>query len=179
MTFHLLSLFLAGVFLLWSARGLHFYYDDWPLVAAVTRGEASVAWLFAPHNEHLIVVPKLVFASLYQLVGAGSALPYLAVTIGLHVTVCHLLFRLSLQGGADPWHAAVAAAGFATFAAGIENILFVVTLGLLAAVALGIGTILELGRPRPRSWLVVTMTTVSFMSFGIAPVLLAVSGCCS
>ncbi|WP_377643916.1 hypothetical protein [Oryzobacter terrae] len=176
LTFHAVSLALVSSFLLWSARGLHFYYDDWPLVAAVTRGDASISWLFAPHNEHLILVPKLVYAGLYAVVGAGSALPYLAVTIGLHLMVCHLLWRLSIRGGADPWHSTLAVAGFATYAAGVENILFVVTLGLLAAVALGIATLLEVSRPRPRGWLVVVMTTGSFLAFGIAPLLLALIG---
>src|SRR5262249_34675923 len=47
------------------------YSDDWNLVPLITGHEPlSLAWLWAPHNEHRIVTVKLVSIILYRLTNA-------------------------------------------------------------------------------------------------------------
>ncbi len=87
--------------------------DDWAIVNAVNRGDVSPAWLTAPHNEHWILLPKLVYAALGALVGFDTPWVFVAVTIGLHLVLCHLLWRIAIRGGGDPWLATVAGFGFA------------------------------------------------------------------
>ena len=73
LAFHLSSLAVVAGVLVWSARGLQFYWDDWALVAALSRGDFSAAWFFGNHNEHWIMLPKLVYALLYRCSGSGRS----------------------------------------------------------------------------------------------------------
>ena len=167
---HLLSLAAAAVLIVWSARGLQFYYDDWAMVAAINRGEPLWGWLMAPHNEHWILVPKLVFAGLHSLVGFGSVWPYALVTLALHLTLCHLLWRFAVRCGADPWLATIAALGFAVYCAGVENILVAMEMLFVGSMVLGTLTFLELTRGRPRPALVVLWSVLNVMTFSLGPV---------
>ncbi len=172
---HVSSLLLAAGVIAWPARGLQFYYDDWALIAALNRGDFSVSWLLAPHNEHWILLPKLVFSLLGFTAGAGSVWPYVAVTILLHLVLCHLLWRVAVRGGSDLWFATIAAAGFALYGAGVEDILFSVQMGLVGSMVLGTATILELNSPRPRPAIVIVLSVLNVMTFGLAPVFLSLS----
>ncbi len=119
-----LSLCIGGaVCSAWTARGLQFYWDDWAIVSALNRGDFSLSWLMANHNEHWILLPKLVYSC--------STDRGLRVSLAIHrgdpdapprpgspsVEAGH-------SGGADPWLATLAALGFALYAAGVEDILF-------------------------------------------------------
>lgn len=174
---HLTSLTGAVALLLWSARGVNLYWDDWALINAVQSRVLGIGWFFQPHNDHWIVLPKILFWLIYRVGGGGSAVPFIVVTIVLHALLAHLLWRVAVRAGCNRWLATVAVAGFALFAGGVENILFAVQMGLVGSAALGTVAFLELQRPRPRPIVVVLASVVSVMSFGLAVVFLAICAC--
>ncbi len=174
--FHAVSLSIAAIMLVWTAKGLQFYWDDWAIISALSRGDFSVPWLMNSHNEHWILLPKLVFSLLHVTLGFGSVWPYIAITLMLHLLLCHLLWRLAIRGGADPWLTGWASLGFALYAAGIENIFFVIPMGVVANMVLGTATLLELNRPRPRPVVIVLLSTVNVVTYSLAPVFLVLSG---
>lgn len=165
----------AALLLCWSARGLQFYWDDWAVIAALGRGDFSTSWLLSSHNEHWFLLPKLVFAGLHASVGAGSVWPYVAVTLALHLLLCHLLWRLALRAGADEWLAGLATLGFALYAAGIEDILFPTPMGVIANMVLGTLTVLELTRDRPRPVVIAVLSTLNVITYSLASVFLVLS----
>jgi len=173
---HLLSLVLTGAYVLWTARSVPFYWDDWAFVSAL-GADPSWSWAIAPHNEHWVVLPKLGYWLVDAIFGTGAAFPYVALTVVLHVVLAHLLWRLAIRSGANDWLATIAAGGFVVFAAGIENVLFAVQMSLVGSAVLGTLGVLELARPgaRPRAPIVVVTTCLSVMTFGVSVVFLAVS----
>lgn len=172
---HLGSLALLGCYLVWTARGMRFVYDDWSFVVPLTRGQPSVSWFLEPHNEHWVLVPKAVYAGLNSLFGFGTVWPYLLVTLSLHLLLCHLLWRMAVRSGSDPWLASLGVVVFAVYAAGVENILWAFQIGLVGNMVLGTLTMLELGRPRPRAVVVAVLCLLNVATSGIALVFLVLA----
>ena len=170
---HLASLAVAAVCLVWPARHMTLAYDDWSFFVPLERGDRSASWFLAPHNEHLVLLPKLVYAALESVFGFGSVAPFLAVTLVLHLVLCHLLRRVMTGAGADPWLATAAAAGFALYAAGVENILWAFQMALVGSLVLGMLMLSELARTRPRPALVAVLGLASVATSGLGIVVLA------
>jgi hypothetical protein len=175
LTFHLGSLVVIAGYLAWTARGMTFVYDDWSFVVRLSRGDLSARWLLEPHNEHWVLLPKAVYAALHALFGFGSVWPYLAITLLLHLLLCHLLWRMAVRSGSDQWLASLGVLAFAVYAAGVENILWAFQIGLIGNMVLGTLTMLELGRPRPRLLVVAALSLLNVATSGIALVFLALA----
>lgn len=175
LTFHLASLVVIAGYLAWTARGMTFVYDDWSFVVPLSRGDLSARWLLEPHNEHWVLLPKAVYAALHALFGFGSVWPYLAVTLALHLLLCHLLWRMAVRSGSDEWLASLGVLAFAVYAAGVENILWAFQVGLIGNMVLGTLTMLELGRLRPRALVVAVLSLLNVATSGIALVFLALA----
>lgn len=168
LAFHLVSLAALAGYLAWSARGMTFVYDDWSFVVPLSRGELPARWFLEPHNEHWVLLPKAVFAGLDALFGFPSVWPYLTVTLGLHLLLCHLLWRMAVHAGSEEWLASLGVVAFAVYTAGVENILWAFQIGLIGNMVLGTLTILELARPRPRSLVVALLSLLNVATSGIA-----------
>ncbi len=172
---HVVTLATAAVVLGWTAKGSQFYYDDWSFIVPILRGEPdSIGWFLQPHNEHWVLLPRLVYAGLHDVLGFPSVYPYLAVTIALHLVLCHQLWRLSLRGGANAWFATVAVVGYALFAAGVENILWDFQMGLIGNMVLGAWMVLDLSGERPRPIRAAVLAALNVMTSGVALVFLVV-----
>ncbi len=136
----------GGLYLVWLARPLWFLLDDWEFLlhrGVTLTGEHS---LLQPHNEHWGTLPILVFRGLFHVVGVGHYLPYVMVTIGLHVLVCALFVIAARRAGADPWVGVVLAAVLAFFGPGGINIFWDFQMGFLGPMALALGGLLVVDR---------------------------------
>jgi len=83
---------LTGVLLLWMGRHLGFYYDEWDFI--LDRRGLSAHSLLAPHNEHLVVVPVLVYKVLLATFGFDTYTAWRVVIVVVHITGVLLLFLL-------------------------------------------------------------------------------------
>ena len=68
-------LVLTAGLILYLGRSTGFYFDEWNFVLSRRGWDAQA--LLMPHNEHLSVVPVLIYKTLFSTVGIDSYLPYL------------------------------------------------------------------------------------------------------
>jgi hypothetical protein len=134
---HLASLVVAGAFIARAMRGQWFYYDEWDFL----REDAEWA-LLMPHNGHLSLLPRLVTTLIKGVAGLHEYWPYLIVTVLVHLLLAHLLWRLMLRTGANPWLATIAVFGFALLAPGSENVLWAFQVGFILPLVTGTGAFL-------------------------------------
>ena len=139
---HLLLLVGAGAVLAVAVRGQWFFGDEWAFIQARDIGRDPVAALLEPHNEHLSVLPVLVYRGLLAQVGLHTYWPYLAVVLALHLLLAHLLWLVMVRSGARPVTAAALAMLGALLGAGGENLLWAFQMGFVGSLAAGVGALL-------------------------------------
>src|SRR3954453_6450449 len=90
----LLGVFSLAAFVLILVLGGHgtFFFDEWDFVLG--RQGPSPAGFLRPHNEHISVVPVLVYKAFFETVGLAHHWPYLAVLALMHVAVAVCVFVL-------------------------------------------------------------------------------------
>ena len=144
-----LAVLVAGLALLLVARAR----DD-VLLRRVGLGAAAprlgLDALLAPHNEHLSLVPVLVFKALFSTVGIDAYVPYRVAGLVVHALVVVLLFVYARRRVGDLL--ALAAAAMILFlghGAGTD-VLWPFQIGFLGSLAAGIGALLALDRERRR-----------------------------
>lgn len=171
-TWHVASLAVALVAILLAGRHQWFFFDEWAFLEPQSDGE-----LFKPHAGHWSTSPILITHVLRAVFGTSTYWPYLAVSVLLHLAICHVLWRLMLRIGAAPAIATALAFLLALLGAGAENILWAFQLGYLGAILLGLIVILladstTLTRGR---WIVIVLLSILSLTFsGTAiPLLLA------
>ena len=131
-TWHLVSLAVGLIFILWLQRGQWFFFDEWAFLGPNHPG------LFEPHVGHWSTSPLVIFIGLRKWFGLGSYFPFaLAVTV-IHLAVAHLNWRISVRAGATAWVATAVTSVFIVLGAGAENILWAFQIGFLGAIALGL-----------------------------------------
>ncbi len=64
---------------------------------------AYIGDLLRPHNEHISVLPILVYRALWHLFGLHSYDPYQLCVIALHLTAAVLLRAVMRRSGVNPW----------------------------------------------------------------------------
>lgn len=139
---HLLLLGAAAVVLAVAVRGQWFFGDEWAFIQGRDLGRDPVGALLEPHNEHLSVLPVLVYRALLAQVGLHTYWPYIAVVLALHLVLAHLLWRVMLRSGARPVTATALATLGALLGAGGENLLWAFQMGFVGSVTAGIGALL-------------------------------------
>ena len=138
---HLGTLGAAAVVLFVANRGQWFYGDDWEFL--VNRGfDHPVLDVFATHNEHWSTVPVTVYVVLRDMFGLGSTTPFVLVLIAVHLTSTHLLWRVCRRAGVREPVATAAAAVFAVFGAGGENLLWTFQIGFIGSITAGWAAVL-------------------------------------
>src|SRR5713226_3512047 len=132
--------------MLWLSRGFYFYFDEWDFI--LTAPDWSWTTYLQPHNEHPVMLPRLIYAVLLATVGLRSYLPYMAVLLALHAASVVLLFELARRRGGDLVGIA-AAALLLVLGAGWENLLWAFQIAFVGSVACGLGALLALEGPNP------------------------------
>ncbi|MEA2146617.1 MAG: hypothetical protein QOG59_2204 [Solirubrobacteraceae bacterium] len=88
-------LLLVGAFVLAHlTRGSTFYADEWDWI--LNRRHGGLGAFLAPHQQHLSLVPLVVYRLLFALWGIHSYGPYLAAVIAAQLTLTALVFRYAL-----------------------------------------------------------------------------------
>ena len=136
----------AVIFYLWTARAQWFFQDEFAVLTAPARTPAD---LFRPHNEHLIVPTRAVYAVWWQLFGLRNYLPYQAVVVVAHVVLASLMRVVMVRSGVSAWVAAAAALVFLTFGRGSEDIVWAFQMTFTGAIAAGYVHLLVAAREGP------------------------------
>lgn len=176
---HIVSLVAAGAFLLWANRDQWFFGDEWDFVAQ--RSATSLRHLFAPHNEHWVTIPILVYRLLVNTVGLHSYLPFVAVVILLHLAVAAVLWQLLLRTGSDPWIAVGLTCVFLLLGSGAENLLWAFQMTFVGAVLVGLLLLILVnhdGPPGARDVGASALATVGLMLSGVTVTMVAVAAAC-
>lgn len=129
----------AAAVLLGLGAGLTFFSDEWAFIESRSLGDPTT-W-FAPHNEHWSTLSILVYRGLVETVGLASYMPYLAVLIGLHLTVAALIYLL-VRRTSGPWPALAVGVVFLFLGSGFENLYWAFQIGFVGALAAGLAAIL-------------------------------------
>jgi hypothetical protein len=73
---------IAFALLMYLGRGIGFYFDEWNFV--LDRHGHSLDVFLKPHNEHIALVPVVVYKALLGTAGMSHHWPYLAVLAVMH-----------------------------------------------------------------------------------------------
>ena len=140
---------LAGVLLLTAAvilylgRSTTFYFDEWNFV--LERRAWDVDALLKPHNEHLSVVPVLIYKALFSTLGIDAYAPYRVAGVVVHLIVLVLLFVYARRRVGDVLALGVTVL-IAVFGPAWPDVLWPFQAGFLGSLAAGIGALLCLDR---------------------------------
>ena len=149
--------------ILWLSRDYAFYFDEWTFILP-----AGTSWTdyLQPHNEHPVMLTRLIYSALLNTVGMRTYVPYLAVLLALHATTVVLLFELVRRRSGD-LVAIGAAALFLVLGAAWENLLWAFQIAFVGSVACGLGALLVMDPNRRRMLLAMLLLFGSLMFSGI------------
>jgi hypothetical protein len=159
--------------------GNYFWFggDEWHFLVA--RDAGDIGNLLHPHNEHISVLPILVYRALWHLFGLRSYVPYQLCVIALHLTVAVLLRAVMRRSGVNPWIATAAASVFVLFGPGEENIIWAFQIGFTGTLAFGLAQLLLADHAGPvgrRDWAALGFGVLALLSSGLSPLTTAVVG---
>ena len=138
---------LAFAALLYLGRSTTFYFDEWNWIQ--DRRAWDAAALLTPHNEHLSLVPVLVYKLLFSTVGTDSYVPYRVAGLLLHCGVAALLYTYASRRVGELL--ALGAAAIVLFlGTAWPDVLWPFQIGFLGSLAAGIGALLALDREDTR-----------------------------
>ena len=148
--------------------GTTFYYDEWNFV--MNRRGWDVDTFLRAHNEHLSLLPVLIFKLLFVSVGLDSYGVYRAALLLVHVICVVLVYVLARERVDAPL--AIAAAVIVLFLGAAWNDLLVpFQMSFLLSVAAGLGLLIALERADPRGTVAVAVllaASLASSSVGIA-----------
>jgi len=157
-----MAVVVAGA-ILWLSHPYTFYFDEWTFI--LTAPDWSWSTYLQPHNEHPVMLTRLIYAALLSTVGLRTYLPYMAVLVALHATSAFLLFEI-LRRRAGDLVAIAGAALFLPLGAGWENLLWAFQLAFVGSVACGLGMLLALDGPStPRRLLAAVLLLAGSLAF--------------
>ncbi len=158
----------AAAVILWLARSYTFYFDEWEFILGAPAW--SAASLLQPHNEHPVILSRLLYAALLSTFGLRTYMPYMAALLGLHVLNVVLVFEL-LRRRAGELVAAAGAALLVAIGAGWENLLWAFQVTFVGSVTCGLGALVLLDRgPGARRAAIAALLvalSVSFSGIGL------------
>jgi hypothetical protein len=134
---------IAAAVILREFRGLTFFYDEWDFVQ--NRRGWDVGTFLEPHNEHLHLIPTMVFKALFVVVGIGSYWPYAIALVATHVACAWVLFAL-IRRWSSSEVALVAGTIFLFLGAAWEVLLWPFEMGVTLSLAAGLASLLALDR---------------------------------
>jgi hypothetical protein len=137
----------SGALILNYDRHLTFSSDDWRMMTS--RPGWGPDALLKPFNEHLILVPTVIFKALVEVFGMGSALPFFVVSIGLFL-LCAVLLYVYLVPRVGEWAALVGAVLVLFLGAAYEDLFWAFQMGFFGSVGAGLGALIALDREDDR-----------------------------
>jgi hypothetical protein len=133
----------SGALLLVLTSRLTFLLDDWDFLIHRRGFDAHV--VLDPHNEHISVLPVLIYKGIQATIGMESLLPYAVVSTGLFLLAVVLLFVI-LRRAVGAWLALAGVLPLLVFGSASEDLLTPFQLGYFGSVAAGLGALLALER---------------------------------
>jgi hypothetical protein len=158
-------------------RDFWFFGDEWSFLAE--RDGADLGDLFRSHGEHWTTLPVISYRLLYQVFALRTYVPYLAVAIAAHLTVCVLLLLVIRRAGVRPWTAVVAASVMVLFGPGQQNMLWAFQIAFTGALAFGFGHLLLSDHAGPidrRDWIGLALGAGGLMCSGVSLVMVVMVG---
>ena len=165
----------AFLVIMWLGLGMTFFADEWSYIEGRSLGDPSTWW--RPHNEHWTTLTILVYRLMVETVGIGSYVPYLALTVGLHIVVCVLVYRL-LERSSGPLVALIGGAVVLFFGAGFEDVYWAFQMNYNASIALGLAALVVTDGPATwrRAGVVAALLLASLASSGLGIVMAVAVG---
>lgn len=133
----------GGLVLVHQTRGSSFFADEWDWILG--RRHGGIHAFLDPHQEHLSLVPLIVYRILFATTGIRHYGPYLAVLIAAQLVLVSLVFWYALPR-VGPLLALLAGALVMFFGPGSVDFLWAFQMAWLFAVAAGVGALLALDR---------------------------------
>jgi hypothetical protein len=132
---HLLTLAAAAVLI--ALLNLHswFWGDEWDLIRRSLHPSARL--LFEPHNGHWSTIPLLLWMPLISTVGLHSYWPYLLPLILAHLALAHVIWRVMIRSGQNPWLTTGFVAAFAVLGVGATNVNSALQVSFVGSVLFG------------------------------------------
>ncbi|MFI5123056.1 MAG: hypothetical protein ACHQJ5_09175 [Vicinamibacteria bacterium] len=157
----------SAALLLYLTRNITFLLDDWEFLLYRRGFNAHV--LLDPHNEHLHLLPILVYKALLELFGMDSARPFQVASTATFLASAALLFAW-LRGRVGEWPALAATVLVLFLGAAWEDLLWAFQIGYFGSMAGGLGALVALRRETPGADLVacaLLVVALAFSSLGI------------
>lgn len=160
----------AAVALLWLGLGMTFFSDEWAFIEQRSLGDPA-SW-FAPHNEHWVTFPVLLYRAVVETFGIGSYVPFHLVLIVLHLAVASLVFRLT-ERSAGPRFALIGATIVLFLGGGFENLYWAFQISFVGSTLLGLLAMEVTDGPAgpARAWLVAGLLLASLATSGVGVVM--------
>jgi hypothetical protein len=137
-------LLLAGaVLVLYVGRKTSFYFDEWDFVQGRRAWNADT--LLSPHNEHLSLLPVLLYKLIFAVGGIASYVPFRVAMTLVHLLVCALLFVYARRRVGDVL-ALAAVAPLLFLGTAWPDLLWPFQTGFLGSLAAGLAALLALDR---------------------------------
>ena len=161
------ALLASAAVLLYETRNITFLLDDWDFLLG--RPGFTADSLLTPHNEHLHLIPILVYKALLEVFGMDSARPFQVAAIATFLTSTALLYAWLRERIGE----VLALGGVALvlfLGAAWEDLLWAFQIGYFGSMAAGIGMLLSLRQESPRGDVVacvLIVTALAFSSLGI------------
>jgi hypothetical protein len=180
--FHVVTLTLGSALLASLARGQWFFGDEWDPIAQRSLTDDAAKSLLAPHNEHWSTAALLVYRAHLEVFGLRTYAPLMALFIGVCALTAHLMWRVCLKVGSDPYVAAIVALAFLCYGPAAEDAMFAWNLTFVGALACGFATLVQIRADRPLGWRALGWTwglgLLGIMLSGVALTMLAVVFAC-
>lgn len=155
----------AGVLLYHETSGTTIWLDEWSYV--LNRRGDSLASFLDPHNEHLSLIPVIIYKLLFATAGIGDYRPYRLLVIIAHLGTCALVFAYA-RPRVGVFYALLATVLMLLFGPGWENILWPFQIAWLISLAAGIGALLALERGDRRGDVLASLLlAISLASSGV------------
>jgi hypothetical protein len=164
-------LVVAAAELMYLSRGLYFNFDEWDFVL-FRQGHSAAAFL-KPHNEHVVLVPILIFKALFKVFGIANYWPYRLTNIVL-VQATAALTYVYARPRIGAWTALVPAALVAFMGAAAEDVFWPFEMALEIPVLCALAVLVLFDhRPRLADPLACLLLTVAVFSSGVGLVVVA------
>lgn len=138
-----LALLLAAAMLMALMAGQTFFQDTWAFL--LDRQDFSVQSFFAPHNEHIAVIPVAIDKLLVAVFGMTTALPEQIVMTIAVLAAAALLF-VYIRRRIGPWAALIGAALFLYLGPAWADMIWPFQIAFVGSVVFGIAMLLALDR---------------------------------
>jgi hypothetical protein len=159
------------------ARDEWFFLDEWDFLSDRTAG--NVGDLLRPHVNHWTTVPIVAWRVLWSVFGLRTYVPYVLLSVLVHVAVAALARVVMRRADVDPWIATAVAGVVLLFGAGAQNVMYAFQITFTGALAFGLAHLLLAdhdGAIDRRDWIGLLMGALGLMCSGVAVTMVAVVG---